>query len=55
MSCGTTGDVAIIKDLYNLVISELKKASLVCPAVDAVPFFKSKGVLEMTGWNECKR
>jgi hypothetical protein len=30
---------AVVRDLYNLVISELKKASFICPAANAAPYF----------------
>jgi hypothetical protein len=30
---------AIIRKLYNLVISKLKKASLIGPAINAAPYF----------------
>jgi hypothetical protein len=45
-STTTTGDVGVAQNLYNLVISQLKKASLVCPPVIAAPFFNLKVYLE---------
>lgn len=38
---------AIVKDLYNLVISELKKASLICPAINAAPYFNPVVFMEV--------
>ncbi len=45
-STTTTGDIGVTKDLYNLVISQLKKASIVCPPVNAAPYFNPKVYLE---------
>jgi hypothetical protein len=30
---------AMVRDLYKLVITELKKASLICPAINAASYF----------------
>jgi hypothetical protein len=38
---------AIVRDLYNLVISELKKASLICPAINAAPYFNPVVFMEV--------
>jgi hypothetical protein len=38
---------AIVRDLYNLVISELKKASLICPAINAAPYFNPVVFIEI--------
>jgi hypothetical protein len=38
---------AVVRDLYNLVISELKKASLVCPAPNAAPYFNLVVLMEV--------
>jgi hypothetical protein len=40
-SSPTSGEdsTAIVRDLCNLVISKLKQASLICPAINAAPYF----------------
>ena len=38
---------AVVRDLCNLVISELKKAGLVCPAPNAAPYFNPVVLMEV--------
>jgi hypothetical protein len=38
---------AIVRDLYILVISELKKASSICPAINAAPYFNPVVFMEV--------